>query len=193
MTQFRFLRLLPLCLLMLMQFCLHAQGEPKVSPNVLQYIEQYRALAIEEMQLRGIPASVTLAQGIYESAAGSSRLAREANNHFGIKCKTEWTGATIRHTDDLRNECFRKYTSAEASYRDHSEFLRTRAHYAFLFQLAPTDYKGWVYGLKRAGYATSPRYPAALLRLIETYRLDQYDAAAVGSEPTSTNTLNRLP
>lgn len=161
----------------------------KINPEVLNYIEQYREVAIEEMKRSGIPASVTLAQGIYESGAGSSRLAREANNHFGIKCKPEWTGATIRHTDDLRNECFRKYSAAIDSYRDHSEFLRTRSHYAFLFRLDRRDYKGWVYGLKKAGYATSPRYPEALLRLIETYQLNQYDEIS-DSETTSTQTLN---
>lgn len=172
-----------------------AQDQPgvKLSPDVLSYIEQYKAVAVEEMKRSGIPASVTLAQGIYESGAGSSRLAREANNHFGIKCKSEWTGATIRHTDDLRNECFRKYLTATDSYRDHSEFLRTRSHYAFLFQLDAGDYRGWVYGLKRAGYATSPRYPEALLRLIETYRLDQYDEAGAAASSAPAPSSNRLP
>lgn len=189
MNRFHFSWLFIFCVLIIPHTSAQSAMNLPVKPEVLQYIEQYREVAIAEMKRSGIPASVTLAQGIYESGAGSSRLAREANNHFGIKCKTEWTGATIRHTDDLRNECFRKYPSAMDSYRDHSEFLRTRAHYAFLFQLNPLDYKGWVYGLKRAGYATSPRYPEALLRLIETYQLNQYDVAS-GSETSTTQTLN---
>ena len=157
-----------------------------------QYIALYKNDAIKEMKEYGVPASITLAQGMLESSNGNSTLAIKANNHFGIKCKPEWTGATIRHTDDLRNECFRKYPTAIESYRDHSDFLRTRSHYAFLFQLDQNDYKGWVYGLKRAGYATSPRYPEALLRLIETYQLNQY-AEVPGSETTTPQTLNRRP
>lgn len=171
----------------------HAQSAEieKPSASVLEYIAQYKELAIEEMHRSGVPASVTLAQGIYESGAGTSRLAKEANNHFGIKCKKEWTGPTISHTDDLLHECFRKYNSVQESYRDHSEFLRTRPHYASLFKLDPLDYKGWVYGLKRAGYATSPKYPSALLRMIELYQLHQYDQVAVhamdGSASGSSN------
>ena len=164
-----------------------AQPAEKPNPRVMDYIVRFSSIAIEEMQRSGIPASITLAQGIYESGAGSSRLAVEANNHFGIKCKKEWTGPSIRHTDDLKNECFRKYESALESYRDHSDFLRTRPHYAFLLQLDPSDYKGWAYGLKRAGYATSPRYPEALLRLIETYSLYQYDQAAVSASDVNIN------
>ncbi|MFM7671623.1 MAG: glycoside hydrolase family 73 protein [Bacteroidota bacterium] len=152
-----------------------AQSNEKPSQKVLDYIEQFRSLAVEEMKRSGIPASITLAQGICESGAGSSRLAVEANNHFGIKCKKEWTGPTITHTDDHPNECFRKYSTAAESYRDHSDFLRSRPHYASLFLLDPLDYKGWAYGLKRAGYATSPTYPQSLLRVIELYQLFQYD------------------
>ena len=192
MNRLRFIYLFLCWMLVMPQLYAQTPLTIKVNPAVLNYIDQYCTVAIEEMKRSGIPASVTLAQGMYESGAGSSRLAREANNHFGIKCKPEWTGATIRHTDDLRNECFRKYASAIESYRDHSDFLRTRSHYAFLFQLDQHDYKGWVYGLKRAGYATSPRYPEALLRLIETYQLNQYDEVS-GSETTTPQTLNRRP
>ena len=167
----------------------YSQISKPSTPQVLDYIQQYRSLAMEEMRLYGIPASIKLAQGIYESGAGTSRLAREANNHFGIKCKTEWKGSTILHTDDLRNECFRRYETAEESYRDHSVFLRTRNHYAFLFQLDPTDYKGWAFGLKRAGYATSSSYPQAILRIIETYRLFEYDR--VTAETIETHSSNK--
>ncbi len=162
-----------------------AQSTEKPNASVLEYIATFNSMAVEEMRRSGVPASITLAQGIYESGAGTSRLARQANNHFGIKCKKEWTGPTISHTDDFPNECFRKYASAEESYRDHSEFLRTRPHYASLFKLDPLDYKGWVYGLKRAGYATSPKYPEALLRVIELYQLHQYDRVAMDVSSTS--------
>jgi len=167
---------------------LSAQSSDKSHPQVLAYIERFQALAIEEMRQTGIPASIKLAQGIYESGAGTSRLAKEGNNHFGIKCKTEWTGKTIRHTDDRRQECFRRYASAEDSYRDHSQFLRTRSHYAFLFELDPYDYKAWARGLKQAGYATSPKYPEAIVRLIETYQLDRFDR----TDPTSLDALDRI-
>lgn len=170
-----------------------SQPNSKPSPGVLGYIERYHRLAVEEMQRTGIPASITLAQGIYESAAGTSRLATLANNHFGIKCKKEWTGPTLTHTDDLPNECFRKYASAEESYRDHSDFLRTRAHYAFLFRLDPLDYKGWAFGLKRAGYATSPAYPASLLRLIEGYQLYRYDRTVTDEGVAPTGATNKKP
>ncbi len=167
-----------------------SQAYDKPSQSVLDYIDQYRSLAIEEMRRTGIPASITLAQGIFESGAGTSRLAKEANNQFGIKCKKEWTGATISHTDDLRNECFRKYVSAADSYRDHSDFLRTRPHYAPLFKLDPFDYKGWAHGLKRAGYATSPTYPQSLLKVIETYQLYQFDRTPVEADPAPTGSAN---
>lgn len=170
-----------------------AQTNEQPKQQVLDYIARYHVLAMEEMRRSGVPASITLAQGIHESGAGSSRLAIEANNHFGIKCKKEWTGPAIRHSDDLPNECFRKYASVEESYRDHSEFLRTRSHYAFLFQLDPLDYKAWAHGLKRAGYATSSRYPESLLRLIETYRLQQYDLAVRSGIDPNSETSNKQP
>lgn len=138
------------------------------------YIERFKGIAIEEMQKSGIPASITLAQGLLESGNGNSLLAKEANNHFGIKCHGGWTGKTILKDDDAADECFRVYNSPEESYRDHSEFLK-RKRYAFLFELDRNDYKGWAYGLKEAGYATNPRYPELLINLIERYNLDRYD------------------
>lgn len=122
-----------------------------------------------------IPASITLAQGLLESGAGRSELARKSNNHFGIKCGRSWDGRTVRADDDAPNECFRAYRHAKDSYRDHSKFLRTGARYAFLFRLKITDYKGWARGLKKAGYATDPRYADRLINIIELYDLDRYD------------------
>jgi LysM repeat protein len=138
------------------------------------YINSYKDLAIQEMIRTGVPASIKLAQGILESQFGESTLAKNANNHFGIKCKTEWTGEKIFQDDDAKGECFRVYKSAEESYRDHSDFLKTRPHYSFLFKLELTDITGWAYGLKRAGYATNKTYPEKLLRVIEDYQLNQY-------------------
>ena len=126
------------------------------------------------MNSSGIPASITLAQGILESGNGNSSLAREANNHFGIKCTTEWKGKTILKDDDEKDDCFRVYTSSEESFRDHSEFLK-RKRYASLFELDKNDYKGWADGLKQAGYATNPRYAELLITLVERYDLDKYD------------------
>lgn len=140
-----------------------------------EYIDTYKDLAVREMKRTGIPASITLAQGILESGDGNSRLAIKANNHFGIKCH-DWKGKKIRHDDDDNNECFRKYKSVYESYRDHSEFLTSKQRYASLFELEPTDYKGWAKGLKKAGYATSNDYHKALIKIIEEnqlYSLDQ--------------------
>jgi len=141
------------------------------------YIEEYAPLAIEEMERSGVPASITLAQAVLESADGTSSLARKSNNHFGIKCH-DWTGKTVYHDDDRNNECFRSYRTIEDSYRDHSDFLSTRPRYLFLFELDPTDYKAWARGLKQAGYATSPEYANALIRIIEEYGLQKYDLIA---------------
>ena len=127
------------------------------------------------MQEYGIPASITLAQACLESGNGTGRLAREANNHFGIKCHSDWKGQTIRHTDDAKNECFRKYKNPEDSFKDHADFLRYWGRYAFLFELPPYDYKGWAQGLKKAGYATNPQYAELLIKIIEDYKLYQYD------------------
>lgn len=143
----------------------------------MNYINQYKDLAISEMNRSGIPASITLAQGIVESDYGRSRLAVEANNHFGIKCHNNWSGRTIRHDDDARNECFRKYRHAEESYRDHTDFLVNGSRYARLFELSRTDYVGWARGLKEAGYATNPDYANMLIRKIEELGLHQYDLA----------------
>ncbi|GAA4337030.1 glucosaminidase domain-containing protein [Flaviaesturariibacter amylovorans] len=148
-----------------------------------EYINRFRDIAIAEEQRTGVPAAITLAQGILEAEAGKSDLVRRSNNHFGIKCKTEWTGERVYHDDDARGECFRKYDNPEQSYRDHSDFLRTRAHYSFLFKLDPTDYEGWAYGLKRAGYATNPKYPQLLIRLIREYDLQEYTLMALGRKP----------
>jgi LysM repeat protein len=142
-----------------------------------QYIEKYKDLAIIEMYRSGVPASVTLAQGIIESSSGNSRLATQANNHFGIKCKSNWTGMTIKADDDAPNECFRAYDSPYESYKDHSDFLRSNWRYHPLFELERTDYVGWCRGLKKAGYATNPQYAKILINLIEKYELHTFDKA----------------
>jgi len=140
-----------------------------------EYINKYKDIAIKDMKVYKIPASITLAQGILESGSGNSKLARKANNHFGIKCHNGWRGKRIFVADDIRHDCFRKYKSPEASYRDHSKFLTQGQRYAFLFRYPITDYKDWAYGLKRAGYATNPRYPQLLINYIEKYHLYKYD------------------
>ena len=145
--------------------------------SVQDYINRYRDLAITEMNRTGIPASITLAQGIIESDCGHSSLAREANNHFGIKCHNDWTGPAIRHNDDRRNDCFRKYSRPEDSFYDHSDFLKSGSRYKQLFDLSQTDYKGWAHGLKRAGYATNPDYAGMLIRKIEENNLYYFDKA----------------
>lgn len=139
------------------------------------YIKKYRELAVEEMKKYHIPASITLAQGLLESGAGQSTLARKSNNHFGIKCGSDWEGRTVRHDDDARGECFRAYKHPKQSYEDHSKFLAGRSRYASLFKLKITDYKGWARGLKKAGYATDPRYAQRLIDIIELYDLHKYD------------------
>jgi len=140
-----------------------------------EYINRYSSLAVSEMKRTGIPASITLAQGMIESDYGRSRLAVEGNNHFGIKCHSDWNGPAIRHDDDRRNECFRKYRNVEDSFRDHSDFLRKGSRYSSLFSLDPTDYKGWARGLKKAGYATNPRYAEMLIAKIEENNLSAFD------------------
>lgn len=150
---------------------------------VREYITTYRALAIAEMQRTGVPASIKLAQGIHETSAGTSPLVRKSNNHFGIKCKSNWTGPSVSHDDDARGECFRKYDLSADSYRDHSNFLKGSQRYASLFQLDPLDYSAWAYGLKKAGYATNPKYPQIIIRLIEQYHLQDYTLIAMGKMP----------
>ncbi|MHB8206144.1 glucosaminidase domain-containing protein [Mucilaginibacter sp.] len=140
----------------------------------LQYIERFKAIAIQEMNLYGIPASITLAQGLYESGSGNSELAKNANNHFGIKCTSDWKGKSYYKDDDNKNDRFRVYDRPEDSFRDHSNFLK-RKNYAHLFELDKNDYQGWAYGLKAAGYATNPKYPQLLIGIIQKYNLDQYD------------------
>ncbi|GGH40325.1 N-acetylmuramidase [Mangrovimonas yunxiaonensis] len=146
------------------------------------YIAQYSGIAQEEMKLYGIPASITLAQGILESGSGKGRLSVQANNHFGIKCH-EWTGERIYHDDDRRQECFRKYNHSKYSYRDHSLFLKERKRYRGLFDLKIDDYKGWARGLKAAGYATDRKYPDKLISLIERYQLHRFDHEVMGAAP----------
>lgn len=147
---------------------------------IIQYINNYKFLAIQEMQRTGVPASIKLAQGILETQAGASDLVKRSNNHFGIKCKTGWNGNKVYHDDDERGECFRAYASAEDSYRDHSDFLKRSQRYAFLFQLDPEDYQDWAKGLKKAGYATNPKYTQQLVKFIETYDLQLYTLIALG-------------
>jgi LysM repeat protein len=152
------------------------------SAVVRDYIAKYRDIAIAEMQRTGVPAAITLAQGILETEAGRSNLVQRSNNHFGIKCKSDWTGETVSHDDDAKGECFRKYNDPTLSYKDHSDFLKTRAHYAPLFKLDPADYQAWAYGLKKAGYATNPKYPQILIRIINEYNLQQYTMMALGQK-----------
>ena len=153
-----------------------ASAQMKWNQRYQQYIDQYKDIAIEQMLRWKIPASITLAQGLFESGAGQSRLAVEGNNHFGIKCNG-WEGRKIYEDDDARNECFRAYKSAFESYEDHSRFLANGRRYASLFQLKQTDYRGWAKGLKAAGYATNPQYANKLIEIIQLYKLYEYDKA----------------
>ena len=155
---------------------LMASAQARWNQTYQQYIDQYKDVAIEQMQRYGIPASITLAQGIFESGAGRSELAVKANNHFGIKCNG-WTGRRSYHDDDERGECFRAYDNAYESFEDHSKFLAERQRYRGLFNLKRDDYKGWARGLKAAGYATNPQYADRLIELIQLYKLYQYDKA----------------
>src|SRR5664280_1470595 len=156
--------------------------------SVRDYVNSYKDLAVTEMKRTGIPASITLAQGIIESDCGHSTLSREANNHFGIKCHDNWTGPSVRHDDNKRNECFRKYGKPEDSFYDHSDFLKSVPRYSFLFSLNSTDYKAWAHGLKKAGYATNPDYPNMLIRTIEENNLGYFDHGYVATSlPTHIN------
>jgi len=150
-----------------------------ISAETAAYINQYKNIAMQEQIRTGVPAAIKLAQAILESQTGKSRLATEANNHFGIKCKIEWKGPKIYHNDDANGECFRVYENAETSFIDHSNFLKTRTHYAFLFKLDVTDFTSWAFGLKQAGYATNPNYPALLIKAINDYDLAQYSLIAL--------------
>lgn len=166
---------------------LHGQNSAYTS-----YIEKYSDLAVEQMKRHRIPASITLAQGLLESAAGQSTLALKANNHFGIKTGGSWTGPYILRDDDAPNEKFRAYSSVEESYEDHSRFLTTRQRYSSLFDLSPTDYKGWAHGLKRAGYATNPRYAYNLIDIIERYDLHRFDSYRKGRKRRHLSERKRL-
>ena len=160
--------------LLTITLCLAIQAQPR-NKQYEGYIKKYRELAVEEMKKYHIPASITLAQGLLESGAGKSELARKSNNHFGIKCGGDWRGKTVSHDDDACGECFRAYKHPKDSYEDHSKFLVGRPRYASLFKLKITDYKGWARGLKKAGYATNPRYADQLIGIIELYELYKYD------------------
>ena len=160
----------------LLLVCTASNAQMRWNQSYQTYINQYKDLAIEQMLRYRIPASITLAQGLFESRAGQSDLARQGNNHFGIKCHN-WTGPTQYHDDDARGECFRVYQDAKQSYEDHSLFLARQSRYSRLFNLSPTDYKGWAHGLKACGYATNPQYASKLILIIELYKLNDYDKA----------------
>lgn len=166
----KFLSLLPLV------FALNVNAQKEKTE---QYIQQYSELAVQEMIRTGVPAAIKLAQGILESQSGESDLVKRSNNHFGIKCKTEWTGDKTYHDDDEKGECFRVYPDAAASYKDHSDFLKARPHYHFLFKLDPANYEAWANGLRKAGYATSPTYPKSLIKVIRDYQLDRFNQIAL--------------
>ena len=162
---------------------LEATTRVKVTTTmVLAYIENYKSVAKDNMIRTGIPASITLGQAILESGAGTGPLSVQANNHFGIKCHKEWTGPSIKYTDDAEDECFRKYNQPSESFKDHSYFLTSRPRYAELFDFQKDDYKSWAYGLKAAGYATDSKYPDKLIGLIEKYQLGRFDAEVLGKD-----------
>jgi LysM repeat protein len=151
--------------------------------TIEEYVEQFKDIAMNEMRRSGVPASITLAQGILESENGNSELVKKSNNHFGIKCKSNWAGESVTHDDDANGECFRAYTNAGDSYRDHSDFLKANQRYASLFNLDPSDYAAWARGLKKAGYATNPRYPELLIKYIEQNNLQQYSLLVLNKLP----------
>lgn len=173
-------------LLLLSILAIASAGRTQDANIIRNYIDTYKQIAIEEELRTGVPAAIKLAQGIHETTAGTSVLVKKSNNHFGIKCKSNWTGEKVSHTDDAPNECFRKYDDPAQSYRDHSDFLKGSTRYASLFDLDPLNYSGWAYGLKKAGYATNPKYPQIIIRLIEEYDLQDYTLIAMGKkEPES--------
>ncbi|WP_461532648.1 glucosaminidase domain-containing protein [Sinomicrobium sp.] len=164
-----------------------SEFKPIVVNSTEEYIRYFAPVAQDEMREFGIPASITLAQGILESGSGRGELTLKTNNHFGIKCHTGWKGGTAYHDDDEKGECFRKYDDPHTSYRDHSLFLTSRSRYASLFDLRKNDYKGWAKGLRKAGYATDPRYPQKLIALIERYELYRYDDEVLRNSKTKTS------
>ena len=157
-------------------------GWTQNNPATIAYITQYKTIAMKEMKRTGVPASITLAQAILESNSGESNLAKNHNNHFGIKCKSDWTGAKTYQDDDAKQECFRVYEAAELSFKDHSNFLKNRPNYVDLFLLDPVDDTAWAYGLKKAGYATDSEYPKKLLKIIDDYELAQYNFPELANE-----------
>lgn len=177
------------CVIIIQCFVLRVSAQESYTERANNYVLQYGKMAIREQVKNGIPAAITLAQGILETEAGNSELATQANNHFGIKCKSDWTGQTFTHTDDKPDECFRKYNSAEESYNDHSIYLSTTPRYADLFKLPVTDYKSWAKGLKRCGYATSPTYAQRLIKIIEDFHLQDYTYAAVNKKSDVDNAI----
>lgn len=179
----RHIRILFFCLL---SVAVQTGARAALNANYVTYINKYKSEAIAQMHQYHIPASITLAQGLLESAAGRSDLAQKSNNHFGIKCHNDWKGDRVYADDDKKGECFRKYPTVLDSYNDHSKFLVNSKRYQSLFELEPTDYKGWAKGLKAAGYATATKYAESLINLIETYDLAQYDRGSTGSIGAST-------
>lgn len=161
---------------------LSATAQDGYREQIIQYIEKYAPLAIKEMNRTGFPASIKIAQGIHESGAGKSNLVSRSNNHFGIKCKTSWDGDKVYHDDDEAGECFRKYESAEASYIDHSDYLKSQSRYAFLFEYDADDHVSWAWGLKKAGYATNPVYAETIIKYVETYQLNELNQFTDASE-----------
>lgn len=174
-----------LCLLFEMKIVAQSRNQAYIN-----YIQRYFLLAQQQQQQFGIPASITLAQGLLESGAGLGKLALISNNHFGIKC-SDWQGEKVFHDDDMQGECFRKYDEVVQSFEDHSVFLKTKQRYAFLFDLSPTDYQGWALGLKKAGYATDPNYAVKLINIIQDYELGQYDVCS--TDPSKTKMKNNMP
>ena len=166
--------------LILFFLIISARSFSQQDSEIINYINTYKDAAISEMKRTGVPASIKLAQGIHETSAGTSILVLKSNNHFGIKCKSDWKGMKVSHTDDAPNECFRKYNDPLDSYKDHSDFLRNSSRCASLFSLDPTDYAGWAYGLKKAGYATNSKYPQIIIKLVEDYHLQDYSLIALG-------------
>jgi LysM repeat protein len=173
----------PIVFSILVFSCSTTRRHPVVSATMNDlaqaYIDKYARMAVSEMKRTGIPASITLAQGMLESDFGRSSLTTQGNNHFGIKCHNDWTGGKIYHDDETRNECFRRYKNAEESFRDHSDYLMNTPRYKTLFSLSSKDYKGWAHGLKKAGYATNPQYASMLIDNIEKYGLYDYDSGNI--------------
>lgn len=184
------MRKISFTIIALFSFISAFSAAPKQLQVNIDYINRYSQIAVDKMKEHKIPASITLAQGILESGAGQSELAKKSNNHFGIKCHNDWEGERVYHDDDEKQECFRKYSKPELSYEDHSQFLKKK-RYEPLFALDVTDYKGWAKGLKACGYATAKDYAERLIELIETYNLQQYDQIALDKMPTDVITPSK--